>query len=126
MHIQTTSIFLYMDVYGENHGEVTYKVCYSLIRSVTPPLDCSIVFGSLQSKLTVTPASVEQSLSKLKLIKTQLRNRHSQIFFCCPLRATSELTIMSSLTFINSWPKEFCFYFTILASRFPDKTTYSL
>ena len=48
---------------------------YSLVCSVRPPLDRSIIFGSVQSELPVTTASVQWSFSNLKVIKTQFRNR---------------------------------------------------
>lgn len=83
---------------------------YSLVCSATPALDCFIMFGSVQSKLPVTTASVEQSFSKLKLIKTQLRNRCGEgrlsDLLLLPIKGTSRLIITRSLTFTNSWLKD--------------------
>ena len=66
----------------------------------------------------VTTASVEPPRSKLKLIKTQLRNRCGERRFSDLLllsiewdqiKGISQLTITRSLTYTNTWPKEeFC------------------
>ena len=79
----------------------------------------SVVFGSVQSELLVMTASVEQSFSKLKLIKTQLTSRCGEGRLSEPLLTSIEREGREAINIYKVMAKRILLLFHQFCLSFP-------